>query len=104
MARIRRFNLVVDNCQISNLEELQENFCIEDILEEYHSKRLQKWLSTRNYDEELSRVEAIKDKKDFDIAKKLVKIFDILQDDKEIEDSLYILKYLEILGKKESKK
>lgn len=74
MAKSIKFNLIVDSKPIRTIEELQENFCINDIDELYKEGRLQKWLEVRGYNEYLAKVEKIQD--EIPIYK-LIDIFDM---------------------------
>ncbi len=49
MAKTIKFNLILDDKPVRTIEELQENFCIDDILEFYEKGLLQKWLKVRGY-------------------------------------------------------
>ncbi len=44
MAKTIKFNLLLDNKPIRTIEELQENFCIDDVLELYENGILQRCL------------------------------------------------------------
>ncbi len=37
MAKVIKFNLICDDKPIRNIEDLQENFCIEDVLKYYQN-------------------------------------------------------------------
>lgn len=95
MAKTIKFNLICDNKPIRTIEDLRENFSIEDVLEYYNNGLLQRWLLVRGYDEYLREVKNINSKKNMEIIKKLIKIFNISFDEKEIEKSVYILEFLE---------
>ena len=90
MAKTIKFNLILDNKPVRTIEELQENFCIDDIQEFYENGLLQKWLKVRGYDEYLKKVDEINDKKNAIIE--LVKIFGI-ESDTDIEEAIRSLKY-----------
>lgn len=60
MAKSIKFNLIVDGKPIRTIEELRENFCINDIDELYREGRLQKWLEVRGFDDYLAKVQEIK--------------------------------------------
>ena len=91
MAKTIKFNLNLDGQQVRCIEDLQENFCIEDIMRLYLDGLLQKWLKVRGYDEELRQVEAIKEKDS--VIVELIKIFKIETNDNVIKESLYSLEY-----------
>lgn len=97
MAKTIKFNLICDNKPIRTIEDLQNNFSIEDILEYYDNRLLHRWLEVRGYEEELEKVKAITvdDVEDpVEVAKKLIKIFNVLIEDEKIEESVYIIAYL----------
>ena len=93
MAKTIKFNLLLDNNPVRDIKSLQNNFCINDILEVYENGLLQKWLKVRGFDECLKKVENIK--KESSVIVELIKIFDIQKDDKEIKDSIYSLEFQE---------
>lgn len=95
MAKTIKFNLICDGNPVRTIEDLQNNFSIEDILSYYNNKLLHRWLSVRGYDSELKAVTAITDNDPLEIIKKLIHIFDISADEKKVEESIYMLKYLE---------
>lgn len=94
MAKTIKFNLICDGNPVRTIEDLQNNFSIEDILEYYESKLLHKWLDVRGYHAELEKINSIQTKNMLEIIKALIKIFGVDQDDKKIEESVYILEYL----------
>ncbi|HOP51153.1 MAG TPA: hypothetical protein PK887_11110 [Ignavibacteriales bacterium] len=91
MAKTIKFNLILDGKPVRTIEELQENFCIDDVLEFYQRGILQKWLSVRGFDEYLKKVEAIPEKKSVIIE--LIKIFEIEKSEKEIKEAVYSLEF-----------
>lgn len=93
MAKTIKFNLMLDGKPVRTIEELQENFCIDDILEFYQKGLLQKWLKVRGFDEYLKKVESISEKKPAIIE--LIKIFEIEKSEKEIKEAVYSLEFWE---------
>lgn len=57
-----KFNMDFHGEYIRNLEDLRNNFSVEDILEEYDNGLLVKWLDARYYTDELKQVKAIEAK------------------------------------------
>lgn len=55
MAKTIKFNLICDDKPVRTIEDLQNNFSIEDVLSYYNNKLLQRWLEVRGYTEELER-------------------------------------------------
>ncbi len=81
MAKTIKFNLICDNKPIRTIEDLQNNFSIEDVLEYYDNRLLHRWLEVRGYEEELEKVRAITtDSPDdpIEVAKQLIKIFNVI--------------------------
>lgn len=93
MAKTIKFNLMLDGKPVRTIEELQENFCIDDILEFYQKGLLQKWLKVRGFDVYLKNVEAIPEKKSAIIE--LIKIFELEKSEKEIKEAVYSLEFWE---------
>lgn len=77
MAKTIKFNLICDEKPIRTIEDLQNNFSIEDVLEYYNNKLLHRWLSVRGYAAELEKVSAITSQEPMEIIKELIRIFDI---------------------------
>ena len=95
MAKTIKFNLICDNKPVRTIEDLQNNFSIEDVLAYYNNQLLHRWLAVRGFEEELKNVKAITTEKPTEIVKELIKIFNVISDDQKIEESVYILEYLE---------
>ena len=94
MAKIPKFNLTMDGALVRSIEELQNNFSVDDILDHFESKRLHNWLNSRGYTEYLTKVEAIADEDKTAIIKPLMDIFEIDYSDKDLADILDQLKYV----------
>lgn len=95
MAKTIKFNLICDEKPIRTIEDLQNNFSIEDVLTYYNNHLLHRWLRVRGYDQELEAVSSITSTQPLDIIKELIRTFDIVADDEMIEDSIYMLNYLD---------
>lgn len=95
MAKTIKFNLICDEKPVRTIEDLQNNFSIEDVLAYYNNKLLHRWLGVRGYDSELEAVSAITSDDPMEIIKELIRIFDVVTDEKKVEESIYILKYLD---------
>lgn len=97
MAKTIKFNLILDNYPVRNIEGLQEHFSIEDMLKYFENGLLLRWLNVRGYDEQYALVKNIdKSLEKKEIVKELVKIFEVVEiDDAEIEKAIGILTYLE---------
>ncbi len=97
MAKTIKFNLILDNYPVRNIEGLQEHFSIEDMLKYFENGLLLRWLNVRGYDKQYAAVEAIdKSLNRKEIVMALVKIFEVVEiDDKDIEKAIGILTYLD---------
>ena len=93
MAKTVKFNLICDGAPIRTVEDLRDNFSIEDVLAYYDSKLLHRWLSVRGYDDLLNKVEEIKSEDPVEIIKLLISLFEVELDEKKVEESVYILQY-----------
>ena len=94
MAKIK-FNLNFGGEQIRTLDDLRENFSIEDILDVYNNGLLVKWLDARNHKNELAQVKAIQATDAHRVLSELIQIFGVTSDEAEIQESLSVLDYLE---------
>lgn len=97
MAKTIKFNLILDNYPVRNIEGLQEHFSIEDILKYFENGLLLRWLDVRDYEKQYAEVAAIDkslDKKEIILA--LVGIFDVVEMDvSDVEKAVSILTYLD---------
>ncbi|MCD8248479.1 MAG: hypothetical protein LUC60_01245 [Lachnospiraceae bacterium] len=80
MAKTIKFNLICDGNPVRTIEDLQNNFSVEDILGYYHNKLLHRWLEVRGYEDELRKVSEIVAIDDMEVIKRLVEIFDVAAD------------------------
>jgi hypothetical protein len=95
MAKTIKFNLICDEKPVRTIEDLQNNFSIEDVLAYYNNGLLQRWLRVRGYDKQLEAVSSITSQEPMEIIKELIRIFDVVADEKKVEESVYMLKYLD---------
>lgn len=93
MAKQIKFNLKIDNVQIRNLEQLRDNFCIDDIIKYYREGLLQRWLLVRGYTKELELVNQINSDDDKIVITELIKIFGIETSDSEIRQAIHSMEY-----------
>lgn len=93
MAKTIKFNLICDDYPVRTLEDLREHFCIEDILAYYQNGLLERWLSVREYSEELKKIQEIKTDDEIKIIKKIIRIFNLDIDSSEVLKSVYMLQY-----------
>ncbi len=102
MAKTIKFNLDCDNYSVRNLDDLRNHFSLEDILDYFDKKLLHKWLEVRGYEEELKKVNKITSKDSLEIAKELIKVFDIEADENKIKEDLQIINYRKDKEKKDA--
>ena len=95
MAKTIKFNLICDDKPVRTIEDLQNNFSIEDVLEYYNNKLLHRWLEVRGYSDELGKISAITSEKPLEIIKELIIIFNVASNEKKIEEAVYMLEYLD---------
>lgn len=95
MAKTIKFNLICDGHPVRTIEDLQNNFSIEDVLAYYNNQLLHRWLRVRGYEQELEAVSAITSTEPMEVIKELIRIFDVVTDAGKVEESVYMLKYLE---------
>ncbi len=80
MSATLKFNLMVDGKEVRTLDELRENFNLDDVLKHFYSGKLQKWLASRDYKHELDQVKGIASSNKLDVICKLLDIFKIEYD------------------------
>lgn len=83
----------MNNCYIRDIEDLCENFNLDDILEHYRSGLLQRWLEVRNLTDYASQVADLNADISREAAEKLCKIFHKEMSAKDIADAMYPLKH-----------
>ena len=95
MAKTIKFNLICDDKPVRTIEDLQENFSIEDVLKYYQNGLLLRWLGVRGYEAEYKKVSEIREIETLEIVKELIKIFDVEADEKKVEEGVYMLQVLD---------
>ena len=95
MPKTIKFNLICDNKPVRTIEDLRNDFSVEDVMAYFDNKLLHRWLDVRGYEEELDKVNKITIEKPIEIIKELIKIFGVVTDEKKIEESIYMMEYLE---------
>lgn len=95
MAKTIKFNLILDGYPIRTLEDLQEHFSIEDILDYQQNGLLARWLDVRGYESQRNAVKAINNKNGAkQILKDLIRIFEIPIQPADVDKAIAILGYL----------
>lgn len=94
MTKAIKFNLICDDKPVRTIEDLQNNFSIEDVLIYYNNQLLHRWLEVRGYTAELERLNTITEENPIGIMKELIKIFNVECDNKKVEESVYMLEFL----------
>jgi len=88
-----KFNIVIDGQRCRTIEDLQENFNLADIFDEFKSGKLEKWLRRRNFSELDAVLSIDKESEDTSVLRELCTIFDIEVSDEFISDELMYLSY-----------
>lgn len=95
VAKTIKFNLICDGYPVRTVEDLQNHFSVEDVLDYYQNRLLQRWLRVRGYTRELMDVSDITSTEPMEIVKQLIRIFDVAADEEEVEEGIYMLQFLE---------
>ncbi len=94
MAKTIKFNLICDNNPVRTVDDLRNNFSVEDILKYFNNGLLERWLSVRGYVDEYQKVSAInKNDSDISVTQKLIEIFDVEADEDKIRENVFFLEY-----------
>ena len=98
MTKTIKFNLIIDDQPIRTIEDLQENFLIEDVLDAFKEGLLLKWLEVRSFTKYIEKVKNLTDNRtnhdNVELTKELIKIFEIELDEEKVNEQIYILNYL----------
>lgn len=89
MSKAIKFNLLLDNYPVRDLDDLRENFNLDDLLPAYHSQVLHRWLKVRDLNNELNQLLSIKSSDNIQIAALLCKLFQPDLSDAEIKTAVY---------------
>ena len=77
MAKKIKFALKMkDGVEVRNLQELRDNFDLNQVTAHFMDGKLETWLSDRYYDEEAEQIESLQ-KDDSELQKKLCQIFGV---------------------------
>ena len=93
MAKTIKFNLICDGKPVRTLEDLRNNFSIEDVIAYFNNQLLHRWLNVRGYNQELDKVEALQTEDEIELVKGLIEIFEVDMDIASVEEKTYILRY-----------
>ena len=94
MPKSIKFNLMLDDKPVRDIEGLKENFNIGDLFKHYESGTLQRWLKVRNLDGLADKVNLISEEDDIKVSEELIKIFEIGADPDEIRTAVYSMVFL----------
>lgn len=83
MAKMIKFDLLVDGTRVSTLDDLQDHFTTE-VIEHFRSGLLARWLRARGLERELAGVEALTSDNDAYVLKQLSRIFKVEADEETI--------------------
>ena len=96
MAKTIKFNLILDNQPVRTIDELRENFSIEDMLKYFKNGFLLRWLKVREYEEyqAVAAIDSSSTNKNIVLA--LIEIFNISDVDiANIEEVVSTIEYQE---------
>lgn len=85
MAKSIKFNLVLGGHQVRTIEDLQNHFEADEVLQYYEKGILRRWLLARGYGEQVSKLDAISNKDTESILIGLCDTFDMDVDEQEIK-------------------
>ena len=85
MAKSIKFNLVLGGHQVRTIENLQNHFEADEVLQYYEKGILRRWLLARGYGEQVSKLDAISSKDTESILIGLCNTFDMDVDEQEIK-------------------
>lgn len=85
MVKLIKFALSIGNVQIYTLEELRENFFIDDILVLYRQGKLQRWLKCRGYYKQLEQLKGLYNQADKELITTFAEIFEVDFDSSDLE-------------------
>lgn len=92
MAKQIKFNLIVDGHGIRSIDELKENFNINDVMEHYENGTLLRWLEVREYNEYADKIRQIDTLASLEEkANVLFSIFDFSINDKNVKQAIFVL-------------
>lgn len=92
MAKTIKFNLICDGYPARTIEDLQNHFSVEDMLDYYENGLLTKWLEVRGFSRELEYVRMIRDRDPLRIVEELIQAFNIEEDEAKIKETISDLK------------
>ena len=90
-----KFNLNFGGEEIRTLDDLRENFSVEDVLDNFNNGTLTRWLDSHSYNNELEQVKAIQATDARGIFAELIRILGVSFDPVEIKEDLSLVDYLE---------
>ena len=88
MAKAIKFNLVWGEQPIRTIADLQSHFDAGELLKGYKSGTLRRWLSSRGYEEQLKKLDAVSDPDDESALLGLCDVFAVRMDEQEIKQCI----------------
>ena len=88
MAKAIKFNLVWGEQPIRTIADLQSHFDAGELLKGYKSGTLRRWLSSRGYEEQLKKLDAVSDTDDESALLGLCDVFAVKMDEPEIKQCI----------------
>jgi hypothetical protein len=94
MAKAIKFNLILDDKPVRSLDDLRDNFNIEDLLGAYRNGSLKRWLESREAAKEIAELEKVSGD-DINAAMELCRIFYPECTKQQIETAVYPFEFRE---------
>lgn len=88
MAKAIKFNLVWGEQPIRTIADLQSHFDAGELLKGYKSGTLRRWISSRGYEEQLKKLDAVSDTDDESALLGLCDVFAVRMDEQEIKQCI----------------
>lgn len=95
MTKQIKFHLQINEKFIRNVEELRENFVLQEVYELYKSKILSRWLSVWGEEDLVSKLNSIESEDKYETMRKLVETFNADCTEFDIQSSSLIIKYFD---------
>ncbi len=89
MTKAIKFNLMLDKHPVRDLDDLLENFNLDDLLTVYNSQLLHRWLEVRGLMDELNQIIAVSSYDGKEIAQTLCKVFQVDLSNEEVKAAVY---------------
>lgn len=94
MAKLIKFNLLLDEKPVRDIDGLRNNFNIHELLDYYESGVLERWLHARGYNDILIKVQGIENNSEENVLKGLINAFEIDINQDSLREAIYSLQQI----------